>query len=68
MAANPDLADVSLYPIAVLINELKNEDIQVNIPFNDSTNNNSWQSKNETRFQPLQRFEHLAPSASTPMD
>uniref|UniRef100_A0A336MAF0 CSON014072 protein n=1 Tax=Culicoides sonorensis TaxID=179676 RepID=A0A336MAF0_CULSO len=29
MAANPDRADVSLHPIAVLINELKNEDIQV---------------------------------------
>uniref|UniRef100_A0A336M5T6 Protein phosphatase PP2A regulatory subunit A n=1 Tax=Culicoides sonorensis TaxID=179676 RepID=A0A336M5T6_CULSO len=31
MAANPDRADDSLYPIAVLIDELKNEDIQLRL-------------------------------------
>jgi serine/threonine-protein phosphatase 2A regulatory subunit A len=31
MAASGDKADDSLYPIAVLIDELKNEDIQVGI-------------------------------------
>lgn len=31
MAASDKASDDSLYPIAVLIDELKNEDIQVNI-------------------------------------
>lgn len=33
MAASDSAGDDSLYPIAVLIDELKNEDVQVSLPF-----------------------------------
>ena len=39
MAASDSTTDDSLYPIAVLIDELKNEDVQVNDKFTDAS---SW--------------------------
>lgn len=38
MAASDKPADESLYPIAVLIDELKNEDIQVSVIFHSEAN------------------------------
>ena len=53
MAASGDKADDSLYPIAVLIDELKNEDIQV------SVNNNFHQFKVQDKiFNRGTEFSH----------